>query len=221
MAHHYAFPFFLVHFPVLLLLRAYLSRDEDQVFWKKLFISWGIGIAGFLIIASVWVCVVSAKYGRLIISSKGGISHAVMGPKDVDRRHPFFVGGLYKPKDDYAIHVYEDPSSIKFKTWSPFESKEYFIHQLKVIKDNSVYVFNHFVNQSPFFTYAFVIGTLTLFPLVFMMNPLSNKKKIPLRLDLIDIQYLLLGFFVDHCKIPETILCSNDSFPFPVFSLPG
>ncbi len=75
------------------------------------------------------------------------------------------------------MHVYEDPSEVKFNTWSPFESKEYFIHQLKVIKDNFVYILNHFVNKSPFFTKAFVIGNLAFIPIAFLLNRLNDEKK--------------------------------------------
>jgi hypothetical protein len=177
LAHHYALPFFLAHFPAILLLRGYIDRDKEGLPWEKVFISLGIGMAGFLIISSIWIGVVSAKYGQLAISSKGGAAHAIMGPKDIDRRHPFFVGGLFKPRDAYAMHVFEDPSNVKFKTWSPFESREYFIHQLNVIKGNAIYILNHFVNNSPFFTYAFVIGVLAFIPVAFLLNPLNNRKK--------------------------------------------
>jgi len=177
LAHHSAFPLFLAHFPLLLFLRAYIDKDKTGFSLKKVLISWGVGIAGFLIIASIWIGIVSVKYGHFTISSAGSIAHAVMGPKDIDRRHPFFVGGLYKPKEAYQIHVFEDPSEVKFKTWSPFESKEYFMHQVKLIKDNAVYILNHFVNNSPFFVYAFIVGVLCIIPVALLMTPLNDEKK--------------------------------------------
>lgn len=177
LAHHYALLFFLAHFPLMLLIIRYFNRDKENYPLKNFFLSWGIGVAGFLIIVICWMGIVSVKYGHLTVSSKGSIAHSVMGPKDTDRRHPFFVGGLYKPRNSYAIHVFEDPSEVKFKTWSPFESKEYFMHQLRLIKDNAVYIMNHFVKASPFFTYAFVMGILILIPIVFLINPLNNEKK--------------------------------------------
>jgi len=177
LAHHSAFPFFLAHFPLILLLRGYIDRETEGFSFRKVLTSWGIGVAGFLLIASIWITTVSVKYGNLRISSAGSAAHAIMGPKDVDRRHPFFVGGLFQPRDKYAIHVFEDPSNVKFKTWSPFESKEYFFHQFIVIKDNAIYILNHFVNKSPFFTYAFIIGILSFIPMAFLLTPLTNKKK--------------------------------------------
>ena len=35
LAHHYALPFFLVHFPVLLLTRGYIDKDKEGFPWKK------------------------------------------------------------------------------------------------------------------------------------------------------------------------------------------
>jgi 4-amino-4-deoxy-L-arabinose transferase-like glycosyltransferase len=203
LAHHYAFPFFLVHFPVLLLTRGYIDRDRLGFPWKKIIISWWLGIAGFIIIASVWIGIVSVKSGRFIISSSGGPAHAVMGPKDVDRRHPFFVGGLFKPKETYAIHVFEDASEVEFKTWSPFESKEYFIHQLRVVKMNLVYILNHFVNNSPFFTYAFVIGILVLIPVAFFLTPLNNRKKYLYAWTFLTFSIYCSGFVVLIARSPR------------------
>jgi hypothetical protein len=177
LAHPSAFPLFLSHFPLLLFLRAYIDKYKEGFSFKKVLRAWGIGLTGFLIVASIWVGIVSVKYGHLTISSAASAAHAVMGPKDTDRRHPFFVGGLYKPREGYQIHVFEDPSDVKFKTWSPFASREYFIYQLKLIKDNSVSILNHFVNNSPFFIYAFIIGVLCIIAITLLLTPLNDEKK--------------------------------------------
>ncbi len=203
LAHHYALPFFLVHFPALLLTKVYIEKDKEGIPWKKFLNLWGNGMAGLLIIASVWIGIVSLKYGHLTISFKGGVAHAVMGPKDMDRRHPFFVGGLFKPRDAYAIHVFEDPSEVKFKTWSPFESKEYFIHQIKVIIDNAVYILNHFVNQSPFFTYAFMIVILAFIPIAFLLNTLNKKKKFLYAWVIITFSIYCSGFLLLVARSPR------------------
>jgi len=70
LAHQYALPFFLAHFPLLLFLRRYIDRNKGNVPMERVFISWGVGILGFLIIVSGWVGVVSAKYGHFTIASK-------------------------------------------------------------------------------------------------------------------------------------------------------
>jgi len=201
LAHHYAFPFFLAHFPAILFLRGYIDRNKEGFPLKKVLISWGVGITGFFIIASIWVAVVSVKYGHFTISSKGSVAHASLGPKG--KGHPFFSGGLYKPKDDYAIHVFEDPSEVDFKTWSPFESKEYFIHQLKLIKMNVNYIFKHFVRESPFFTYFFIVGTLSLIPIAFLLNPLNKKRKYLYSWVIITFSIYCSGFLLIIARSPR------------------
>ncbi|RJO59854.1 hypothetical protein C4544_07640 [candidate division WS5 bacterium] len=175
LAHHYAFPFFLVHFPASLFLKGYIDRDKDCFPLKKILASWGLGIAGFAIIASIWIGTMSIRYGTFTISSKGPIAHAAMGPRDIDRRPTHFYGGLHKPKNEYSIHVFEDPSGLKFNTWSPFESKEYFNHQMKIIRENILYVRDHFITLSPFFTHASILVLIALAPLSLLLNKNTSK----------------------------------------------
>ncbi len=172
LAHHYAFPFFIIHYPISMLLRKYFSRSSSRVFSRPLM----LGFAGFFIICSIWIGIMSIKYGRLTISAKGGITYAAFGPKS-SGGHPFFKGGLYKPRDSYAIHLFEDISDVKYNTWSPFESREHFLHQMHLIKMNINYIVSHFVKSSPFFTYPFVIGILAIIPIVLLLTSLNREKK--------------------------------------------
>lgn len=201
LAHHYAFPFFLVHYPAILFLKGFIDRNKEGFPLKKVLISWGIGIIGFLIVASIWVTVMSVKYNHITISSKGSIAHGSLGPKG--KGHPFFTGGLYKPKDDYAIHVFEDPSEVDFKPWSPFENKEYFFHQLKLIKMNVNYIFKHFVRESPFFTYLFIVATLSLIPIAFLLNPLNKKKRYLYSWVIITFSIYCSGFVLIIARSPR------------------
>ncbi len=203
LAHHYALPFIFVNFPALLLIRGYVDNDKEEFPWKNILISWIAGITGFLLIALLWVGIVSIKYGNLSVSPKGGIAHAVMGPKDKDRRHPFFVGGLYKPRDSYAIHIFEDPTDVKFETWSPFESKEYFMHQLKLIKINAVYILDHFVTQSPFFTRIPVIVILAFVPISLWLKPLRNRNKFLYAWVIITFSMYSSGFLLIMARSPR------------------
>ncbi len=174
---HYAFPFFLMHYPLLLIIRGYIDREKKSMSFKKVFISLMVGAAGLLTISSIWIAIMSVKYEKLTISSAGYIVHSIVGPKDIDRRSPLFYGGLHKPKDTSSLHVHEDPSEVKYKTWSPFENKQYFMHQLQLIRENLIHIFNHFVRQSPYFTYPLVIGIIVLIPIAFSLTPLNKEKK--------------------------------------------
>ncbi|MBI4699296.1 MAG: hypothetical protein HY758_10455 [Nitrospirae bacterium] len=184
---------------------------------KKILKSWGTGVAGMLLISSVFVGIVSIKYGHLIISSKGNITHAVVGPKDTDRRHPFFVGGLYKPRDANAIHVYEDPADVKFKTWSPFESRAYLMHQINLIKENAVYILNHFVNKSPYFNYALIIGILTLIPVALLLNPLNKDKRFLYKWVILTFCIYCSGLLLITAKHPRRFYALMTAYLFLLF----
>lgn len=176
LAKNYAFPFFVLHFPVTLLTRYFIDREGECNLKKKLLVSWVVGMAGFLIISSIWISVLSAKYDKFTITDKGKIAYSLMGPEEV-RHLPMFKDGLHKPVNPYAIHIFEDHSVIQWESWSPFESKEYFMHQLKLIKNNIAYIYDHFLNNSPFFTKAFIVGLLVIIPIAFLLNPMNERKK--------------------------------------------
>jgi hypothetical protein len=197
LAHHYAFPFFIIHFPVTLILRGYFNRFNQKNFLK----SFALGILGFTMISSIWIGTVSIKYGHLTFSNKGKIAHAAVGPKGTG--HPFFKGGLYKPRDQYAIHVFEDPSEVKFRTWSPFESREYFFHQLGLFKMNINYIFNHFIRSSPFFTYPFIVGTLSIIPIILLTVPFNKERKFLYSWVIITFLVYCSGFILIIARSPR------------------
>lgn len=177
LAKNYAFPFFMVHFPAMLILNYFFNKHEKTVAKKNIFISCLVGIAAFFLVASIWITALSVKYGEFTITKKGSISHSLMGPEADRLKNSPFHSGLHKPDNDYALHIQEDHSGLSYSRWSPFESKEYFMHQLSLIKMNLVYIFNHFVNLSPFFVYAFVVGVLTIIPVAFLLSKPDKSKK--------------------------------------------
>lgn len=172
LAHHYAFPFFIVHYPSTLFLRNFIIRDQSRSLLKSLI----LGFVGFSFVCSMWIGIMSIKYGHLIITGKAGITYAAFSPKG-SGGHPFFKGGLYEPRDLYAMHIFEDPSDVKVDIWLPFENKEYFLHQIGLIKMNINYIFEHFIRNSPFFTYPFMVAVLCLVPLALLMIRYNDEKR--------------------------------------------
>jgi hypothetical protein len=179
LAKHYSLPFFLVNFPLLLLLKGYFERDKEKSLLKQLLPSLSAGMIGLLLVSSIWIVALSVKFERLTVTPAGKLVHAMVGPTDIDRRPPSFYGGLHKPESNLSLHTWEDPSEIsdKYKSWSPFESKKYFLYQLKLIRDNCMYIIDHFILNSPFFTYSFMLGLLILAVLVLFLTPMTNENK--------------------------------------------
>jgi hypothetical protein len=172
LAHHYAFPFFIVHYPASVFLRKYINKYSLYECFKTLI----VGFVGFFIICSLWLIPVAIKYGDFVISAKGGSTYSSVGPKS-SGGHPFFKGGLYKPRDAYALHVFEDISDVKFQTWFPFENRQYFLHQIKLMKMNINYIFNHFIRSSPFFTYPLITIIIGIMPIYLLIKKNESEEK--------------------------------------------
>lgn len=178
LAKHYALPFFLVHFPSTLLLMGYIYKAEKAVVFKKILVQIVIGITAFFIITAPWIISISLKYDQVTIGTTGRANHAIMGPNNEIKEvygHISFHG-LHKPDNDYTLNTWEDPSEMGYKSWSPFESKEFLIYQLKIIKNNLSTIFNYLLFKSPFFSFSFLIGILFLSPIAIFLNPLNNEK---------------------------------------------
>jgi len=165
LAKSYAFPFFLVHYPLSLFIKGYVSKnDSGKIPFKNIVSQLFIGMFSFLLAASFWVCLISFKYHELTFSSVGEAAHAVVGPPDIERYHPSWIG-LHKP-EGLAIHTWEDPSKMEYKTWSPLDSKEYFLHQIKLCIKNAYSIF------TIFYSFCGILGiTLVFFiPLVLLLS---------------------------------------------------
>jgi hypothetical protein len=161
----------------MLILNYFFYKKEKSVTKRNIVISFLIGITAFFLIASLWVTALSVKYDEFTITKKGSISHSLMGPEADRLKSSPFHSGLHKPDNEYALHIQEDHSGISLSSWSPFESKEYFMHQLSLIKMNLVYVYNHFVNLSPFFVYALVVCILTIIPVALLLSRPDKPRK--------------------------------------------
>jgi hypothetical protein len=88
----------------------------------------------FGLVAGPWVLILSLKYGRLMFSSTPGISHALTGPPDMDRYHPF-ARAFHRPERG-RITSWEDPTRMAYNYWSPLESRAYASHEVKVLAQN-------------------------------------------------------------------------------------
>jgi hypothetical protein len=90
---------------------------------------------GFLLTAGPWIAALSYKYNHPVFSTIGPVQHAIVGPDDVNRDHPDHFH-FYAPEPG-RITVAEDPTNLPYKYWSPLESKEYAVHQLKLVYQNA------------------------------------------------------------------------------------
>ncbi|MEK7706793.1 MAG: hypothetical protein AAB380_02210, partial [Verrucomicrobiota bacterium] len=72
--------------------------------------------AVFALVAAPWVATLSLKYHQLTFSTSARISHALTGPPDVDRYHPF-ARTFHEPEPG-RITSWEDPTRMAYQYWS-------------------------------------------------------------------------------------------------------
>ena len=136
LAKAYAFPFFLAHFPLTLLLRWWLERravdpgNRPRFTW--LFAAIASGLAGCALIAFPWIMLLSHSYGRLTISTAGPFNHneARSAPEAYKYRFSYFV-----PPDPYLLES-EIIDRRVHRFWSPFDSREQLNRQWRIVKEN-------------------------------------------------------------------------------------
>ena len=103
--------------------------------WKGIAVAVATTALGMLLIASPWIGLISHKYGRLTFSTSARINHAIAGPSDVDRDHP--VARTFHVPEAGRVTVWEDPTRMDYKYWSPFDSIRYAVHQAKLMYWNA------------------------------------------------------------------------------------
>ena len=132
LAKQYALPFFLVHFTLMVVLRAWAEGGGGQSAeaagsgagrpWRALR-AWVTGLGAFAVAAAPWVGVLSGKYGRLTFGTAGRTTYARYGPATGGRR-PGAPVGLRRPPAD-AYNVWQDatldatgPDAAAPRRWS-------------------------------------------------------------------------------------------------------
>ena len=140
LAKAYALPFFLVQFPVTLLMHALALRRARvagagigrSVPARRLLVACAAGLLGFSTLAGPWIGLLSHRYGRLTMATAGPINHneAARAPAEVKYRPTFFV-----PPDPYITEAeLLDQRVTRF--WSPLESWQRLRQQWEVMRDN-------------------------------------------------------------------------------------
>lgn len=97
---------------------------------RQLLLAW----LGCALVAGPWVLTLSRKYQAFTFSTSARIAHAVVGPPDHERYHPFMVKFHHPPPG--RVTAFEDPDPSLYRYWSPLESPAYFLHQVRLIGRN-------------------------------------------------------------------------------------
>ena len=102
--------------------------------WRQVSRSVGLTLLGCALVAGPWIAVLSWKYRTPTFSTNGAIAHAIAGPRDVERYHPFRL--MFHRPEAGRIFSWEDPSTMPYHYWSPLENRSYAKHQLHLMYTN-------------------------------------------------------------------------------------
>jgi len=110
---------------------ALLTKSVDRAALLRKFTT---TVLAFGLVVGPWITVISLKYGRPTFSTAARISHALTGPGDLERYHPF-ARTFHRPEPG-RVTSWEDPSNMAYHYWSPFQSSAYATHQVRVVLRN-------------------------------------------------------------------------------------
>jgi len=125
----FGFWFFLVHFTILSLKN--ILQTKEYAFKRHLRKNYFQAMVCFIGIASIWIYLVSYKYGHFTISENASfnLSREVAAGPGEQNKLPVLSGGLYQPVNTTAVNAWEDPG---FLTVTP-------LHPLSVAADMKLY----------------------------------------------------------------------------------
>ena len=108
---------------------------------KTLFAKYIFTMIVFLGLSSVWICLISKKENKFVISSAASYNFFNIGPQsnpDVfsEVRHPYSWQGLIPPAHESSLCSWEEPHKMNLEKWSPLSDSYAFKHYLRVIGKN-------------------------------------------------------------------------------------
>ncbi len=155
----YALPFFIFHF-TLTNIFYYFSKSSD--FKKIVLRNFVFAILIFGLISGIWISLLTYKYGYVTYSTAGSFNFAIVGP-EYNGIHKMRIEKLYNPPPNSNC-IWEDPTTLPRKTWSPFESSSNFVHLVKIVFNNLIKYIYYVVIFSPlFFVFLFFPKHYSLF----------------------------------------------------------
>lgn len=163
LAKAYNFLFFLIHFPLINWL--YYRRDKESPYRRNLPQYFACGLAIFLILSSVWISLISFKYGRLTLSTTPQRAWSFTSPGI--KTQTLRLIGLFPPPNPTAISAWEDPSFLPVNLWSPLASFKnlghFLLNILKNLLEILIIFYRHSIFYLPVIFYLLTIACLWLF----------------------------------------------------------
>ena len=168
----FAKAYFFGFFPLTIValgLGHFIAKKQEAFFLLKRL---GLIFLVFFGLASIWIGLLSQKYGTLTISTAGAYNHALVIREGL-WQHPAVNQGFIPPSNDSAISIWEDNSFTKYEDWSMFDSFALFKRQVTVVVFNIIRTIVYLNEANLFAFISVLIGGVLLF---------ARKELVPFRL---------------------------------------
>lgn len=188
----YAFPFFIAHFFVINIMHYFktVTREDRQKVLRN-------AIAGFVLfflISGAWIMIISNKYGHFTFSTMRDTNFNAPGPEamggGLEFGVPVFSEGFFKPPNETAFVVWEDPSYLRGEKWSAWQSLSHFKHFIRLILKNASDVLKIFESFS----------TLSIAVIIFYILSLCIRWKNELLYPLVTTILFTGGYLLFHVE---------------------
>jgi hypothetical protein len=154
----FGFYFFAAH----LLLYIFWKLLSDKKQFLYIIQNWLIAFSVFIAASGVWMIALHHRYGKWMISSAGSYNHGLMQYGDGSVQ-PVLRSGLLPLPDSSAYHPWEEITLVHTYTdWWPWQSQDYFLLQLKVIRNNGWYMLQHMYGANRLAWPALLAGLLVI-----------------------------------------------------------
>jgi hypothetical protein len=141
----FGYAFFLAHFSVLFFRNYFVTKE--YAFKKHLRANFLQAMIFFVLITSIWIYLISVKYGHFTISENVyfNLSNEVAVGPEIENKLPILSGGLFKPANASAVNAWEDPgTAVKLTPLHPLSNKSDMQQYRQVISRNlqAIYFFD-------------------------------------------------------------------------------
>lgn len=134
----YAFPFFIIHFLIMNALHYFKNSTKSNR--RNVLRNAAAGFVLFFLISGAWIMIIGDKYGYYTFSTMRQTNFNSPDPEamggGLEFGVPVFSEGFYAPPNETAFVIWEDPSYLRGKPWSAWESWYYFKHFIRLVLKN-------------------------------------------------------------------------------------
>ncbi|QQS34656.1 MAG: hypothetical protein IPM56_10305 [Ignavibacteriales bacterium] len=141
----FSLPFFVFHFALINAFYFYRFPSHRSNIRKNYLQGFGL----FILLCSIWIVLISLKYGYFTYSTAGGYNFNIIGPK-YESVNTFRINSLYPPANATAVSYWEDPTFLPVERWNPFVPISNLVYFVEHILNNIVLMLYYIFLFSPF-----------------------------------------------------------------------